>query len=79
MGTFVRTRSVALVAAAVLCAGCWNGNGSNRSIHLGNVSIGQQMIDLKAALEQEAITQAEYERLRKALMALDEACEDRED
>lgn len=74
MGISFRIRNVLIAVGALICAGCWN--GGNNSVHLGNVSIGQQMIDLKAALEQQAITQEEYDRLKNALMVLDQACEE---
>lgn len=60
--------------AMLLAAGCWN--GGNDRISLGDVSIGQQMIDLKAALQAGAISEQEYDRLKRALMALGEGCDD---
>jgi hypothetical protein len=69
-------RVVVLTVAVLLTSGCWN--GYNHSIDLGAVSIGQQMIDLKTALEQQAITQQEYDRLKQALMVIDGSCEQEE-
>ena len=52
--------------------GCWN--GENVSLRMGDVSIGQQLIDLKRALEEEAIDEAEYQELRTSIMSLAEIC-----
>ena len=51
-------RTVMLTLVIVISTGCWN--GENQSIHLGDVSLGQQLIDLKAALDADALTQDEY-------------------
>jgi len=66
----------ALVIACVIpfIAGCWNGH--NTAIRFGDVSIGQQLIDLKRALEEEAIAPEEYEKTKQALLRLSEACGD---
>ncbi len=66
MSTFVKM--VPMVLALSTLGGCWN--GGNDSIDLGDVSIGRQMMDLKKALDQEAITQDEYEQLKQALMTI---------
>lgn len=65
-----------LVATVLLMAGCFNGGNSN--ISLGDVSLGQQLIDLKRALEEEAISESEYERAKASLMASMQLCEDEE-
>ena len=70
-------KAIAIAAGLLLVAGCWNGR--NNSINLGSVSVGQQMIDLKTALEQQAITQTEYDRLRDTLMSIDRVCDNTED
>jgi len=54
-----------LVGAALL-AGCWN--GENVHLDLGTVSLGQQLIDLKAARDAGAIDDAEYEAARQAIL-----------
>jgi hypothetical protein len=67
--------AMAVVAAGLLLlGGCWN--GGNHSYHFGDVSIGQQLIDLQAALDQGAISPAEHERLKGAIVALRSGCED---
>jgi hypothetical protein len=65
-------KALPLAASLLLAGGCWNGD--NDSINLGNVSLGQQMIDLKAALEQGAISRAEYDRLKGTLLSIDSVC-----
>jgi len=62
-----------LAASLLLSAGCWNGDVSN--IHLGDVSLGRQLIDLKQALEETAISQAEYDAAKEKLIALNARCE----
>ena len=74
------TRLTRLVAIAVLLAGlsgCWNGDVSN--IRLANISLGQQLIDLKRALEEDAISEAEYESSREKLISLYAICENDEE
>lgn len=63
-----------LIVWAAMMAGCWNGGNDN--IHLGDVSIGQQMIDLKKALAQDAITQDEYDRLKEGILSIETLCGD---
>ncbi len=53
-------------------AGCWN--GENVAIRLGDVSLGQQLIDLKKAIEGGAMTEAEYTQVRAQLMDLSNLC-----
>lgn len=53
--------------------GCWNEN-IQTSVRMGDVSVGQQLIDLKRALDEEAVSAAEYEELRTALMSLADVC-----
>jgi hypothetical protein len=60
-------RTGAVFVLLLLLGGCWN---ENSSIHFGDVSLGQQLIDLKAALDQGAVTEEEYERLKGAIMSL---------
>ena len=66
-------RNLILFTVLVLLAGCFNGGNSN--ISLGDVSLGQQLIDLKRALEEDAISEDEYEEAREALMASMDLCE----
>ncbi len=67
------TKAAAVLLTSIALGGCWNGD--NDSINLGNVSIGQQMIDLKKALDSGAVTQEEYGRLKQTLLSLDTVCE----
>jgi hypothetical protein len=70
-------RPVLLIACLLLTAGCWNGDVSN--VRLGNVSLGTQLIDLQQALEQDAISRAEYDAVKEKLIALYAICESEED
>jgi hypothetical protein len=67
------TRAACALATVLLLSGCWN--GGNHHISLGSVSIGQQLIDLKTALEVDAIDQQEYEATKQTLLALNSVCE----
>ena len=62
-----------VMLVAIGLTGCWNGSVSN--IRLGDVSLGQQLIDLKRALEEEAIDPTEYEAAREKLISLYAICE----
>ena len=62
-----------ILVACLSTVGCWNGGNTN--VHLGDVSIGRQLIDLKAAHEQEAMTKEEYDRVRLLLVSLGQLCE----
>jgi hypothetical protein len=74
----VKVRNGLIGVVALLCAGCWNGGNSHTSF--GDVSIGQQLLDLKTALAQQAITQSEYDRLKQTLiMAVEGSCNAEED
>jgi hypothetical protein len=72
MRRVARTLSVGL--AALVLAGCWNGGNSN--VRLGDVSLGQQLLDLDAAREAGVIDGAEFERLKAAMIELALACPD---
>ena len=61
-----------LAAALLSMSGCWNGDVSN--IRLADISLGQQLIDLKRALEEEAINAEEYEATREKLISLYAIC-----
>ena len=64
-------------AAALFMAGCWN--GGNTAVSWGDVSVGQQLIDLQLALEAEALTESEYEDAKKALLSIATLCENTSD
>lgn len=62
----IKTRAVAVCAvAALLMAGC---GGTEVVQPTVNVSIGQQLIDLKKARDSGAMSQAEYERQKARLI-----------
>ena len=66
-----------LLIACLLTMGCWN--GENVHLRLGDVSIGRQLIDLKEAREQGAMTKAEYDKVRILLLSLGQLCENTDD
>ncbi len=61
-----------LILLSLTIVGCWN--GESVAIRLGDVSVGQQLIDLKAALDGGAMTQEEYVKVKTQLMALTNLC-----
>lgn len=67
-------RPVILAACLAMLAGCFSGGNTN--ISLGDVSLGQQLIDLKRALDEDAITEDEYEAAKTQLMASINQCEE---
>ena len=67
----MRRELICIFTGVLLLGGCWN---DNTNVRMGDVSIGQQMIDLKQALDQQAISEAEYQRLKTQIMSLAEAC-----
>ena len=69
--------AVSLILLSVALSGCWNGDVSN--IRLADISLGQQLIDLKRALEEEAISDDEYEAAREKLISLYAICESTEE
>jgi hypothetical protein len=65
-------RTIMLTLLVVISTGCWN--GENQSIRLGDVSLGQQLIDLKAALDADALTQDEYDTAHALLLSGADLC-----
>jgi len=63
---------ISYLVAVLFMAGCWN--GGNTAVSWGDVSVGQQLIDLKLALEAEALTQTEYEEVKAALLSMPALC-----
>ena len=55
----------ALIACAVLLGGCF---GGDTEVKQTTVSKGQELTDLKKALDSGAINQKEYDRLRDEIM-----------
>lgn len=68
----MRTRTALLVAVTCMLSGCWNQGNTHMS--LGSVSIGQQMIDLKSALEADAMSQIEYDETKQTLLSINTLC-----
>ena len=52
---------------------------SNPTIELGDATIGQQLIDLKSALDADAISEAEYQAVKRNLIASSKLCAPSED
>jgi hypothetical protein len=63
--TAIRTSSILLVTLLALTA-C--GGGGNSSTHVSTATTGQELTDLKLALDVGAITQREYEAKRKEIL-----------
>jgi hypothetical protein len=60
----------AAVAAMVTCAGCRS--TARATVNPNSASAGQQLMDLKKALDNGLITQKEYERMRKEIVKKNE-------
>lgn len=77
MTAFVPFRLLAgllLGGTLLLSSGCFNdSHGTN--LNLGTVSIGQQLMDLKTARDEEAISDAEFRKLRRKIIAAVDAVE----
>ena len=63
---------------ALVTAGCVQENNP-RNLRMGDVTLGQQLIDLKKALEAEAISDAEYQQMKAGLVAATSMCADNEE
>ena len=59
---------ILLAVVAPFLTGCFNGDSHGFNISLGDVSLGQQLIDLKRARDENAITEAEYQRIKSQLL-----------
>lgn len=68
----MKASRIGLLLGVLALAGCWN--GENMNVRLGDVSLGQQLIDLQRSLEAGAIDDAEYAELRATLMATADLC-----
>ena len=67
LGTGLQLLTICIVCIGA--SGCFNGR-DQISINLGDVSIGQQLMDLDRALEADAISAGEHKRLRADLILL---------
>jgi predicted metal-binding protein len=54
------------VATLIVCAGCRS--SATTTVNPNSASAGQQLVDLKKALDSGAITQKEYDAMRKAII-----------
>ncbi len=70
-------RTLIFACALVMLSGCVDSRGF--SVRLGDVSYGQQLIDLKKAYEQQAITENEYHDLKARLIAAADMCGENEE
>ncbi|MEQ8857948.1 MAG: SHOCT domain-containing protein [Pseudomonadales bacterium] len=70
-------RRLTLLAVLVMLGGCFN--GGNTAVRLGDVSLGQQLIDLKRALDEGAMTDEEYTQARQSLLSLAALCQNTEE
>ena len=69
-------RLILITFVCLALAGCWN--GGNTHVSLGDVSLGTQLLDLKTALDNGAITEEEFEETKETLLALNSLCENTE-
>ena len=77
MRTSLRVCLTAIVASLALAASsCGN---VNKGIELGDVSLGQQLIDLKRALDQEALSSDEYDQAKAMLLSTANICGESDD
>ena len=72
-----RIRTLLCALVLLLSAGCWNGDVSN--VRLGDISLGTQLMDLKKALEDDAISREEYDAAKEKLIAAYAICEGAEE
>ena len=61
------SRPIACAMLLFCLGGCVN--EANNILNLGSVSLGQQLIDLKQALDEGAMTEAEYEQAKRSILA----------
>ena len=62
------------VAVVLLLTSCVQENNP-RNLRMGDVTLGQQLIDLKLALEAQAITESEYEQMKENLVNAASMCD----
>ena len=65
----LRLKPSLILLASLTVGGCFNDN-EERRLMLGDVSLGDQLIDLKKAHEAGALSDKEYQKLRRAFIAL---------
>jgi hypothetical protein len=63
-----------LAGTLLLSGGCFNESQATK-VHLGTVSLGQQLMDLQKARDEDAISDAEFRKLRRKIIAAIDAIE----
>jgi hypothetical protein len=67
-----------LLLLILLMSACIQENNP-RTVSLGDISIGQQLLDLKSALDAKAISEAEYQAVKEDVIASAKFCASEED
>ncbi len=62
------------IAVVLLLSSCIQENNP-RNLRMGDVSLGQQLIDLKRALEEDAVTASDYETMKANLVNAASMCD----
>ena len=62
------------IAVVLLLTSCIQENNP-RNLRMGDVTLGQQLIDLKRALEMDAVTESEYETIKANLVNAASMCD----
>jgi hypothetical protein len=62
------------IAIVLLLTSCIQENNP-RNLRMGDVTLGQQLIDLKRALEVDAVTESEYETIKANLVNAASMCD----
>ncbi|MCR9259303.1 MAG: hypothetical protein NXH95_06245 [Pseudomonadaceae bacterium] len=62
------------IAVVLLMTSCIQENNP-RNLRMGDVTLGQQLIDLKLAFEADAVTESEYETIKANLVNAASMCE----
>jgi len=73
----MKRKKFVIIICCLALTGCWN--GGNTHVSLGDVSLGQQLLDLKSALDGGAISQQEFDETKQTLLALNSLCENTEE
>ena len=62
------------IAIVLLLSSCIQENNP-RNLRMGDVTLGQQLIDLKRALKEDAVTESEYEMIKANLVNAASMCD----
>lgn len=63
-----------ILAAMVVCLSSCVQENNPRNLRLGNITIGQQLIDLKEALDKGAVSESEYNQIKENLVSASSMC-----